>query len=69
MTQQYQPPMPAQPKGAQHYIKGAWHKIGADNKIYIHNGIQFVSSTKTHEQYNREILRVRREELAECQIY
>jgi len=57
------------PKGAQHFIKGAWHKIGVDDKIYIHNNVEWVSSTKTKVQYNREILRARKEELTECQIY
>ena len=56
------------PKGAKHFLKGAWHKIGADNKVYIHSGTQWISSTKTIEQYNREILRVKRE-LELCQVY
>ena len=56
------------PKGAKHFLKGAWHKVGADNKIYIHTGEQWISSTKTIQQYNREILRVKRE-LELCQNY
>tara|TARA_R110000782_G_scaffold171288_2_gene263018 strand:+ start:12582 stop:12773 length:192 start_codon:yes stop_codon:yes gene_type:complete len=56
------------PKGAKHFLKGTWHKVGADNKIYIHTGEQWISSTKTMQQYNREILRVKRE-LELCQVY
>tara|TARA_R110000850_G_scaffold265808_1_gene395867 strand:- start:544 stop:735 length:192 start_codon:yes stop_codon:yes gene_type:complete len=56
------------PKDAKHFIKGVWHKVGADNKVYIHSGTQWISSTKTIEQYNREILRVKRE-LESCQVY
>tara|TARA_R110000850_G_scaffold143345_1_gene265670 strand:- start:1561 stop:1752 length:192 start_codon:yes stop_codon:yes gene_type:complete len=56
------------PNGAKHFLKGAWHKVGADNKIYIHTGEQWISSTKTMQQYNREILRVKRE-LELCQNY
>ena len=69
MIQQYQQPLPHKPKGAQHYIKGAWHKVGTDNKIYIHSGTQWISSRKTHDQYNREILRAKREEALECRAY
>ena len=57
------------PKGAHHYIKGAWHKIGADDKVYIFVSTQWVLSTKNKEQYNREVLRSKKEDKFECLIY
>lgn len=43
------------PKGAKHYLRGAWHKIGVDNNVYIHDSVEWIKSSKTIEQLNREI--------------
>lgn len=43
------------PKGAKHYVKGAWHKVGADNKVYVHDSVEWIKSSKDVTQLNREI--------------
>lgn len=43
------------PKGAKYYVKGAWHKVGADNKVYVHDSVEWIKSSKDVTQLNREI--------------
>lgn len=43
------------PYGAKCYVRGAWHKIGANNKVYMHDSVEWIKSSKSVEQLNREI--------------
>ena len=43
------------PKGATWFVFGAWHKIGEFDHIYFHNGLEWISSTKTLHQLTKEL--------------
>ena len=60
---QYQPP---EPKGAQHYFNGAWHKIGSHDQVFIHDGYKWLSSNKNISQYWREVERKKKEDMNPC---
>jgi hypothetical protein len=59
-------PIPPKPKGAVHFFKGAWHKIGDHNRVYIHVGTKWLSSSKSIAQYNREAIKQTKEYI-KCQ--
>lgn len=48
-------PLPAKPKGAEHFIKGAWRKIGEFGKVYVHTGSRWQLSSSSVQQYNRDV--------------
>jgi hypothetical protein len=59
-------PTPKRPDGAVHFFKGAWHKIGDHNRVYIHVGTKWLSSSKSIAQYNREAIKQTKEYI-KCQ--
>ena len=54
-------PSIVKPKGAGYFIKGAWHKVGLNDAIFIHIGTQWIRSVKTFDQYSREVTRLEQE--------
>jgi hypothetical protein len=60
------PLAPKKPDGAVHFFKGAWHKIGDHNRVYIHVGTKWLSSSKSIIQYNREAIKQTKEYI-KCQ--
>lgn len=67
MNKYIEPEIP-KPEGAQHFFRGAWHKIGLHNRVYIHNGIKWLSSSKSKADYHREV-RLQAKEYIACRIY
>lgn len=57
---------PKKPEGAVHFFKGAWHKIGDHNRVYIHVGTKWLASSKSIAQYNREAIKQTKEYI-KCQ--
>lgn len=51
------------PKGATHFVMGAWHKIGVHGKVFLHTGDNWTRSEKTTEELHRNIIKKRREDL------
>lgn len=43
------------PKGAKWFVFGAWHKVDESSKISLHNGSDWIASSKNIDQINREI--------------
>tara|TARA_R110002096_G_scaffold286821_1_gene480548 strand:+ start:40 stop:243 length:204 start_codon:yes stop_codon:yes gene_type:complete len=48
----------AKPKNADKFVKGAWHKVGVNDKVYIHDGVQWILSTKSVDSYNYDVSRI-----------
>ena len=43
------------PAGARWLVFGAYHKVGEFDRIYIHNGFEWISSSKTLKQIIKEV--------------
>ena len=49
------------PKGAKWFVFGAWHKIGEFDKICLHNGADWIVSSKSFDQLMRELKNQRKD--------
>lgn len=43
------------PKGAKWFVFGAWHKVGEFSRIFLHNGLNWIASSKQMNQITREL--------------